>query len=226
MKKGSISTRNFCLLSGVSGVIGVSMIILSFMINSGPPSGASTAQLEIFGLENFHQILLGAWLQAVGPVFIVLFAFAIVKIAGATGKLAGWMTFFGSNILMTVSLIEITFYIGVLFQQPEVNVPIIMNLINAVQHLYFIVAAPAFFVPLGIVIISSPILPHIFGYLAILLGLVFATIGLATLFKLVLPPSILILGSLQGLWWLSASVNFLLRANNFQSVLNQKTLSN
>lgn len=226
MKKENISTRNFCLLSGASGFIGVSMIVLSFIINAGPLPGASTAQLEAFGRENYHQILMGAWLQAVGPVFIVLFAFAVVKMAGATGKLAGWMTFFGASILMTVSLIEITFYIGVLFQQPGVNSPIIMNLINAVQHLYFIVAAPAFFVPLGIVMLSSSILPQIFGYFAIILGLVFATIGLATLFNLVLPPSILVLGSLQGVWWLSASVAFLLRANNFQSQLNQNIHSN
>jgi hypothetical protein len=67
-----------------------------------------------FGQQHSATILWGAWFQAVGPVLIVLFAFALVHLAGATQRLAGWMTFFGATILMTVSLIEITFYISAL----------------------------------------------------------------------------------------------------------------
>jgi hypothetical protein len=49
--------------------------------------------------------LWGSWLQAVGPLLNVLFAFAIVCLAGATTRLAGWMTMFGGTILMMVSLV-------------------------------------------------------------------------------------------------------------------------
>jgi hypothetical protein len=50
------------------------VLIVSFAINAGPPAGASGAQLAAVGQQNFDAILWGAWLQAAGPVFIVVFA--------------------------------------------------------------------------------------------------------------------------------------------------------
>jgi hypothetical protein len=63
----------------------------------------------------------------------------------ATERLAGWMTLFGATLLMTVSLIEITCYISALFPDPEMMTSISLRVISAVQHLYFIVGAPAVF---------------------------------------------------------------------------------
>jgi hypothetical protein len=80
------------------------------------------------------------------------------------------MAFFGATILMTISLIEITFYISALHADPEIMPPASLVLISAAQHLYFTVAAPALFFPLGVVLLSSPILPRLIGYLALLLG--------------------------------------------------------
>jgi hypothetical protein len=45
MDKSLNSTRLFCTLSGLSGVAGVVLIMLSFTINSGPPPGATGAEL-------------------------------------------------------------------------------------------------------------------------------------------------------------------------------------
>jgi hypothetical protein len=75
------------------------------------------------------------------------------------------MTLFGATTLMTVSLIEITFYISALSPNPEIMPSISLRLISAVQHLYFMVAAPSLFLPLGIVLVTSRILPRLFGYL-------------------------------------------------------------
>jgi hypothetical protein len=90
-----------------------------------------------------------------GPVLIFLFAFALVHLARAAQRLAGWMTFFGATTLVWVSLIEITFYIRALRPNPDVMPSISLGLISAVQHLYFIVAAPALFLPLGFVLLGS-----------------------------------------------------------------------
>ncbi len=151
-----MSTKLFPLLSALSGIVGVIMLITSFSINPGPPSNATSAQLIAFGNQYYTSILWGAWLQAVGPLLIVLFAFAIVFLAGATTRLAGWMTLFGGTTLMAVSLIEITFYMSALNTTPINNNPAAMGLISlalihSVQHLYFIVGAPALFIPLGVV---------------------------------------------------------------------------
>ena len=206
-----MSPRSFRVLSALSGIVGVLMLIVSFSINPGPPPDATTEQLTAFGQQYFASVLWGAWLQAVGPVLIVLFAFALVVLAGATGRLAGWMTFFGGTILVMVSLEEITFYFGALFSDPPSMALISMALGHAVQHLYFIVAAPALFLPLGVVVVGSRVLPAVLGYLALVLGAVFAILGVVSLFSLVLPSAVTAFAAVQAFWWLAAAIVLIVR---------------
>jgi hypothetical protein len=212
------SKRSFCILSALSAIAGVAMLIVSFATAVGPPPDATRAQLLAFGQQHSFTILWGAWLQAVGPVFIVLFAFALVRLAGATQRLAGWMTLFGATVLMTVSLIEITYYIGALFPDPDVMAPISVRVILAVQHLYFIIAAPALFFPLGIVLVTSRVLPHVLGYLAILLAAIFAVLGIAFLHTLVLPNGVTAFAAVQALWWLAAAITLIARSGKVAQV--------
>jgi len=212
------SKRMFCVLCGLSGVLGVVLLIVSFATAVGPPPNASKAELLEFARQHYAGVLWGAWLQAVGPVLIVLFAFSLVQLAGATQHLAGWMTIFGASILMTVSLIEITYYIAALFPDPDMMTAVSLNVIAAVQHLYFIVAAPALFLPLGIVLLGSQILPRAFGYLAIILAALFAIIGAAFMLRLVLPAPITALGGVQALWWLAAGIALILRSASVAGV--------
>lgn len=211
-RRSKDSKKRFCILSGLSGVAGVVLLILSFAIAEGPPPDATRAELVKFGQQHYAAILWGAWLQAVGPVFIVLFAFALVHLAGAMARLAGWMTLFGASVLMTVSLVEITYYISALFPDPEMMTAISLKFIYAVQHLYFMVAAPALFLPLGIVLVSSRILPQLFGYLALLLAVAFAVLGGTFLLTLALPAAVTAFAGIQALWWLAAAVTLMLRS--------------
>jgi hypothetical protein len=211
-----MSIKLFRLLSALSGIVGVIMLITSFSINPGPPPNATSTQLLAFGHHYFTSILWGAWLQAVGPLLILLFAFAIVFLAGAATRLAGWMTLFGGTVLMTVSLIEITFYMSALNTTPLNNNPaamglISLELIHSVQHLYFIVGAPALFIPLGVVILGSRVLPRVLGYLAIVLGAAFAIAGIVYLFDLTLPVLVQAFASIQVLWWLAAAILLIVR---------------
>jgi hypothetical protein len=212
MDHSSMSIRRFCVLSGLSGVAGVALLVVSFAINTGPPPDPSSAELIKFGQEHFTSVLWGAWMQAVGPILIVLFTFALVHLARATLQLAGWMTFFGATVLMAVSLIEITFYIAALNTDPATMPSISLRIIYAVQHLYFIVAAPSLFLPLGLVLVRSSVLPRTFGYLAILLAAAFAVLGVGFLLTLTLPASVTALGGVQALWWLAAAITLVLRS--------------
>lgn len=166
----------------------------------------------MIGNQYYTSILWGSWLQAVGPLLTVLFAYAIVCLAGATTRLAGWMTMFGGTILMMVSLVEITFYISALNSNPATMGLTSLDLIHAVQHLYFIVAAPALFLPLGVVIVSSNVLPRVLGYLAIMLGAAFAILGVVTLYSLTLPALVTAFAGLQTLWWLAAAITLIVRS--------------
>ena len=218
MANGVSSKRLFCVLSGVSGMAGVLMLGASFALANGPAPDATRAELIAFGQQHSAAILRGAWLQAVGPVFIVLFAFALIRLAGATQRLAGWMTLFGATVLMTVSLIEITYYIGALFPEPEEMTSMSMRVIFAVQHLYFIVAAPALFLPLGIVLVTSRVLPRAFGYLAIALALAFAALGIAFLQTPILPPKVTAFAAVQALWWFAAAITLIARSGKVAQI--------
>lgn len=222
MDKSLKFKQSFCILSGLSGAAGVVLLIVSFAINNGPPSGATNTELVKFGQQNYANILWGAWLQAVGPVLIVLFAFALVHLAGATQRLSGWMTLFGATILMTVSLVEITFYISALSPDPAIMPSISLKLISAVQHLYFIVAAPTLFLPLGIVLVSSPILPRLFGYLALILATAFAALGVIFLLDLTLPVAVTAFAGVQALWWLSAAITLIIRSGKIPNSVGKK----
>jgi hypothetical protein len=198
-------------MSALSCIAGVILLGLSFATAVGPPADATYAELVKFGQQHRAAILWGAWMQAVGPVLIVLFAFALVQLAGAGQRLAGWMTFFGAAVLMTVSLIEITFYIGALFPDPAVMPLVSLKLIYAVQHLYFVVAAPALFLPLGVVLICSVVLPRLFGYLALVLAAIFAGLGIVFHQTLILPNAVTAFAGVQALWWLAAATTLMVR---------------
>jgi hypothetical protein len=194
------------------------MIGISFAINPGPPTGASGAQVTAFGQQHHDAISWASWLQAVGPVLIVVFALAIVFLAGATTRLAGWMTLFGAATLMAVSLIEITGYLGVLQTSPATMPGASLALIHSVQHLYFIVAAPAVFLPLGLVILGSYVLPRILGYLALALAAGYVLAGVVTLFDSTVPPVVQVAaGFVPALWWLAAAGTLLSRARQAPS---------
>ena len=218
-----MSKRSSSILAAISGILGVASLGISFAINNGPPFDATIAQKIAFDDQNFASILWGAWLQAIGPVFIVLFALHLVFLARANTRLAGWMTFFGAMTLMTVSLIEIVFYISALYDTPTVMVQISYELISAVQHLYFIVAAPAFFIPLGIVILGSDVLPRLLGYLALLLGAAFAIAGAATVLSLEIPTVVQASASIQVLWWLAAAITLIVRTLRTPAIVKEQT---
>ena len=211
MERSSATDRQFCIFSGLSGVVGVVLLIVSFAINNGPPPDPGSAALLEFGQQHYASILWGAWLQAVGPVLIVLFAFALVHLSGATQHLAGWMTLFGATVLMIVSLIEITFYIAALNPDPPMMPSISLRLIYAAQHLYFIVAAPSLFLPLGIVLLRSRVLPRVFAYLALILAATFALLGIRFMLTMTLPDAVTAFAGVQALWWLAAAITLMVR---------------
>jgi len=210
-------TRRAAVWAAVSGLVGTCLLGISFAINTGPPAGASGAQVTAFGQQHHDAILWGSWLQAVGPVLITVFALAIVFLAGATTRLAGWMTLFGAATLMTVNLVEITGYIGTLHTSPATMPGTSLALVHSVQHLWFIVGAPALWLPLGLVILGSHVLPRILGYLAIVLAAGYALVGVVILLDSTVPPAVQISAGVPTLWFLAAAGTLLRRARQAPS---------
>jgi hypothetical protein len=202
---------------GYAGIIGVTMIGVSFAINNGPEPNATIEQLIEFGQKNYAYIMWGAWLQAVGPGLIIVFALSVVYLAKAMNTVPGWLTLFGGGVLMMVSLAEVVFYISALNNNYAPMAIISTNIAHAIQHLYFIVAAPALFFPLGGVILSSGVLPRLFGYLAIVFGAVFFITGILSLMMLTLSAAVTSLAAVQAFWWLSAAITLRRRGRKMQA---------
>ena len=204
----NLKWRNFVVTG--CGIVGVATLITSFAVNPGPSPSANTAQLMTFWASQ-HQtdILMGGWMQVTGTLLCVLFALALVHIAGFSYHLSGVLTLFGTTVLMCVGLAEMTCYIGAT-SGDAITVHVVGTMIPALQHAYPIIAAPMVFLPLGIVILASQILPKVLGHAAIWLGSVFAILGFIGVFQPV-QGIVDTLSALQGFWWLSAAVTFMVR---------------
>jgi hypothetical protein len=204
-----MKTELFCRVSALFGIAGVVLLIISFVINPGPGPHPTAAQLTLFISQHHASVLLGAWLQAVSPALIVIFALALVYLAGDSAGFEGQITQVGTVILVMVSLIEVTFYIGAANGDPATTGLISLELIRSTQHLFSMVAAPIVFLPLSGIILRSRVLPRAFGYTGLALGLLFAAMGALVL---IWPWQYLVdyLAYTQGVWWLAAAITLLL----------------
>jgi hypothetical protein len=87
------------------------------------------------------------------------------------------------------------------------------------------VAAPSLFLPLGLVLVGSPILPRLFGYLAFLLAAVFAALGIIFLLDLTLPGAVTAFAGVQAFWWLAAAITLMVRGGKIQNGLWKKEVA-
>ena len=205
-----MTRKTFCKASALSGMVGVTLLITSFVINPGPGANPTVEELTSFISQYHSSVMLGAWLQSVSPILIVIFALAVVRLAGPTVHFEGQITQLGTVILVMVSLIEVVFYLGAANGNPATTGTICLNLIRATQHLFSMVAAPIVFIPFSVVILRSRVLSRWFGYAGLALGGLFALMGLVVLFK---PWQYLVdyLSYTQGIWWFAAATALLLR---------------
>jgi hypothetical protein len=194
------------VLTAACGVVGTVTLIGSFVINPAAPASLTTAQLGGWAVQHHTTIVLGGWLQGIGSLLTVLFALALVHLAGAAHRFAGWATLLAGGAILLVSLVEITFYLAAAEAAVtgDVATGTISNaLITAVQHVFLI--APALLLPLGAVLFGSRVLPRGFAYLALALGAILQVLGLVGLFG-ILQPVIDVLLVVRGSWFLAAAI--------------------
>jgi uncharacterized protein DUF4386 len=215
-----VSIRQSEFLAAFCGIIGPVILVVSFVINPAPPADSTTTQLRDFAIQHHDTIILGGWLQGMGSLLIVLFSLALVHLAKATHRLAGWITLLAGATILMVSLVEITFYLAAV-QASELgdttSAVASNNLIKAVQHVFLI--APALLLPLRFVLLGSDALPRVFAYLALAMGSTLQVLGLFGLFK-VLQPVIDILLIVQSVWFVAAAVALLIRGRKTTAALD------
>jgi hypothetical protein len=194
------------IVAGLCGIFGAVALVSSFVMNPAPPAEFTVSQLRDFAVQHHNGIVFGAWLQGMGSLLLVLFAIALVHLAGATHQFAGWVTLLAGATILMVSLVEITFYLGAVqaAEAGDLTSGTVSNaLIKAVQHVFLI--APALLLPLGAVLLGAQILPRVFAYVALAIGATLQIFGLVGLFG-VLQPIIDDVLIVQALWFVAAGV--------------------
>jgi hypothetical protein len=199
----------FRIAAGLCGIFGAIALVSSFIMNPAPPAEFTVPQLRDFAVQHHNAIVFGAWLQGMGSLLLVLFAIALVHLAGATHQFAGWVTLLAGATILMVSLVEITFYLGAVqaAEAGDLTSGTVSNaLIKAVQHVFLI--APALLLPLGAVLLGAQILPRVFAYVALAIGATLQIFGLVGLFG-VLQPIIDDVLIVQAIWFVAAGVALL-----------------
>jgi hypothetical protein len=207
-----VPPRHFRILAALCGTLGPAILVTSFVINPALPVDSTVPQLRDFAIQHHNRIVLGGWLQGMGSLLIVLFAIALVHLADATHRLAGWITLLAGTTILMISLVEVTFYLGAVQATESGDTASALasnNLIKAVQHVFLI--APALLLPLGFVLLGSNVVPRGFSYTALVLGGTLQVLGLLGLFH-VLQPVIDVLLIVQAFWIVAAAVALLIRA--------------
>jgi hypothetical protein len=226
-----MSTRLSYILIALSGILGVILLGAYFGVGFSvglaqlPPS-ATMAQVVSIGVQYHNLWFLGAWLQATGSLLCVIFFLALVQKTEGTAQLAGILTIVGAAILLAVVLIEGVFTIDL--AQAAVNGHQITSLtsfdiMTVFTYIYPIAPAPLIFLPLGTILLRSPLLPRVFGYLALALGCAFAVVGLVGLFTTSIITLIVL--SLQSLWILGAAITLWVRARTISNTEGKIGLS-
>lgn len=76
---------------------------------------------------------------------------------------------------------------------------------------YWLMFAPALFLPLGAVLLNSQALRGIFRCLVLLSAVVSAALGVIFLLTLTLRDAVTVLAGVQAIWWLAAAITLIAR---------------
>lgn len=214
-------SRRWILLASVSGFAGAAALGVSFgMIPSPPPLSGPVPALIRYAAGHQHALKLAAWLEGSGTLLYVIFALALVHLAGEVAGLAGRIATMAAAAVLAVSLVYDMTVIAIA-QSAAVGGPqattavAAYGLFAAVEHVFLL--APPLLLPLGLIMLRVPVLPRALAAVAIALGVAGPVLGLAGLYAVTAnnngPVGVAInaLVALDGLWIMAAAVILPLR---------------
>jgi hypothetical protein len=161
-----------------------------------------------------------AWLEGTGTALYVIFVLALVHLAGARAGLAGRVTTLASAVVLAVSLVyDITLIAfaqsAALGGRQTTTALVAYGLFAATEHVFLLV--PPLFLPLGLILLRTAILPRVFALLAVTFGVIAPFLGLAGLFAVTannngpVGAAINALVAAEALWIIAAALTLPLR---------------
>src|SRR5215469_10194700 len=112
------TAKSSIVLISLCGLLGTIALTIYFSAPFNwmplPPPNATSAQIFDFSKKYHTEILLDTWLQQFGTILSVIFALALVQLAGTSKTLAGRLTSLSCTVITSLSLAEGTFALGAL----------------------------------------------------------------------------------------------------------------
>src|SRR5215475_12436336 len=218
---GPAVSARWRLLAGAAGFAGAAALGASFGVLPSPP--AITAPLTVlthYAVGHSHALLATAWLEGTGTALYVIFVLALAYLAGTRAGLAGRITAMAAAVVLAVSLVYDVMVIAfaqsaTLGGHQTTTALVAYGLFAATEHVFLL--APPLFLPLGLILLRTPVLPRPFALLAVTFGVIAPILGLAGLFTVTAnnngPVGAAINGlvTLQGLWVIAAALTLPLR---------------
>ncbi len=203
-----MSSRSARLAGALCGILGFAALGIYYSVPFPlPPPNATLDQL-IGDLRGYQDtIFFDAWLLATGSLLQVVFAIALVYLAGAATRFWGMFTMLAAVAILSVSLFDAAFTIAAVEAaangHPQTSL-VCFDLTNSMRHVFLV--APSLFLPLGAVLVGSRLLPRPLGYTALALGMTFELLGLASFFSRTAEAAIIVVLIGQELWMLAAPI--------------------
>ena len=216
--------KQHIVLIALCGFIGTVALTLYFSAPFNwmplPPPDATAEQIFVFGKKYHTAVLIDTWLQQFGTILSVIFALALVQMAGTSRTLAGRLTLLASTVIVSLSLAEGTFALTALQAGDNGHRDAAVTcyeLTNSFVHIFLL--APSLFFVMGFAIRNTRPLPEIFARTAIILGIFFQILGAIVLFDDNFILIVIAVLMLQNIWTVSASIFLLVKAGNLSKVL-------
>jgi hypothetical protein len=212
-----IDSKLSTCLAAVGGIVGVLILAVYFSQPLPIPTNTSNpADYALFGNQFHNEIMVGAWIQAIGTLLVCVFFLELVRLAGATTRLSGLVTVFATCALWVVGLVEVVASMAIAQAAGHGHIDgaaAAFDLTDEFIHVIPIGPAGAVYLALGAMLLGSRVLPRAFGYLALGLGAGFEVAGFVGLFDPGNPQlSITVILILQEVWVLAAAILVLTRA--------------
>lgn len=166
--------------------------------------------------RRYHELLYaGAWLQATGALLAVIFFLALAGMASSPESLAPRILQLGSAVLVAMVLGEVVFTItwaGAAVNGQVASSRAGFDLMSTFIRVFPLVPAPAVYLPIGVLLLRTSVLPRLFAYLAISLGVAFVIAGLVGILVPAAAVATAGLASIQVIWIIAAAIALRLRA--------------
>src|SRR5690348_2503129 len=195
------------------GLLGIAALGVYYSVPVPMPSpGADMQAIGAFVNGNRERILMDAWLQATGSLLAVIFFLAVIHLAGGLSTFGGWIGALGSTTVLAMTFLDVALVIGATQGAAADHLTTTVtcfDLTFVFVHIFPIGPAPATFLGLGMVLLTSSVLPRPFAYSALSLALAFEILGFLGLFWPVVTAAIILLLVLQELWIGAAAIYLL-----------------